>query len=198
MYTIISLVTLLYLASIAQTFELPSIKSATANTRRALNELANVVGSAVSLQPRTKSCPPVWSEISTTLTEQFLADGQCTDAARAAIRAAFHDWYVFVTPSNLYRTMLIVSSFNGACDGSLILANECSNSENAGLSRLCGNLGNLAQEKGVGVADLIQFAAGKDSEAHTNEIVTDTKPSPRHQNLPGRSNSPCKSRPQGF
>jgi hypothetical protein len=51
-------------------------------------------------------------------------------------------------------------SFNGACDGSLILADECSNSENAGLSRLCGNLGNLAIEKDVGVADLIQFAAG--------------------------------------
>ncbi|KAL5401594.1 hypothetical protein PMIN03_011374 [Paraphaeosphaeria minitans] len=48
--------------------------------------------------------------------------------------------------------------FNGACDGSLILADECSRRENTGLTRLCGNLGNLAKEKNVGVADLIQFA----------------------------------------
>jgi hypothetical protein len=57
----------------------------------------------------TEACPAVWTLISSTLTEQFLADGQCTDAARAAIRSSFHD------------------CFNGACDGSLILANECSN-----------------------------------------------------------------------
>ena len=63
------------------------------------------------------------------------------DAARAAIRTSFHD------------------CFNGACDGSLILADECSNIENRGLERVCGNLGNLANEKQVGVADLIQFAA---------------------------------------
>ncbi|PSN60262.1 heme peroxidase [Corynespora cassiicola Philippines] len=90
---------------------------------------------------RQGTCPPVWKEISTTLTAQFLADGQCTDAARAAIRAAFHD------------------CFNGACDGSLILANECSNSENRGLERLCGNLATVANDNKVGVADLIQFAA---------------------------------------
>ncbi|KAF2033407.1 heme peroxidase [Setomelanomma holmii] len=87
------------------------------------------------------TCPAVWNEISTTLTAQFLADGQCTDAARAAIRGAFHD------------------CFNGACDGSLILANECTNTENRGLERLCTQLGGLATEKQVGVADLIQFAA---------------------------------------
>ncbi|KAH7411772.1 heme peroxidase [Phaeosphaeria sp. MPI-PUGE-AT-0046c] len=87
------------------------------------------------------SCPAVWSEISTALTAQFLADGQCTDAARAAIRASFHD------------------CFNGACDGSLILAGECSGFENRGLERLCENLGNLASQKQVGYGDLIQFAA---------------------------------------
>jgi hypothetical protein len=87
------------------------------------------------------SCPAVWNNISSTLTEQFLADGQCTDAARAAIRASFHD------------------CFNGACDGSLILANECSNTENRGLERICGSLANIATQTKVGVADLIQFAA---------------------------------------
>ncbi|KAF2744320.1 class II peroxidase [Sporormia fimetaria CBS 119925] len=95
----------------------------------------------VARQSTANSCPIVWTEISTTLTQLFLAEGQCTDAARAAIRAAFHD------------------CFNGACDGSLILANECSNTENRGLVRLCDSLGSLARDKGVGVADLIQFAA---------------------------------------
>jgi hypothetical protein len=104
--------------------------------------LSGIIGTFRQLTDRQTTCPPVWNEISTTLTAQFLGDGECTDAARAAIRAAFHD------------------CFNGACDGSLILANECSNSENRGLERVCGNLGNLANEKQVGVADLIQFAAG--------------------------------------
>lgn len=91
---------------------------------------------------REETCPAIWNEISTTLTEQFLADGQCTDAARMAIRASFHD------------------CFNGACDGSLILANECTTrSENKGIISLCGNLADLASQTGVGVADLIQFAA---------------------------------------
>ncbi|KAL6702879.1 hypothetical protein ACN47E_000841 [Coniothyrium glycines] len=90
---------------------------------------------------KQEACPAVWSQISTTLTQQFLADGQCTDAARAAIRASFHD------------------CFNGACDGSLILANECTNNENRGLERLCGNLANVATQTKVGMADLIQFAA---------------------------------------
>lgn len=53
------------------------------------------------------------------------------------------------------------TSFNNGCDGSLILANECSNSENAGISQLCGNLGNVASQFQVGYADLIQFAAGR-------------------------------------
>lgn len=86
-------------------------------------------------------CPAVWTQISSQLTEQFLADGQCTDAARAAIRSSFHD------------------CFNGACDGSLILADECSRRENKGLERLCGNLKTVQENTGVGMADLIQFAA---------------------------------------
>lgn len=99
MYIILSFVAVLYVACTAQAFGIPSIESAATNSRRALNELAGVIGNAVnSLQPRTNSCPPVWSEISATLSEQFLADGKCTDAARAAIRAAFHDWYAFIDP----------------------------------------------------------------------------------------------------
>jgi hypothetical protein len=110
--------------------------------KRLVGKVLGLVGDILGLgRGREEACPAVWSEISKTLTEQFLADGQCTDAARAAIRGSFHD------------------CFNGACDGSLILANECSNFENRGLERLCGNLGNVASQTKVGVADLIQFAA---------------------------------------
>ena len=120
------------------------VESATTHTKRGINSMfgwLNDMLTKTGINKGQATCPPVWKEISTALTAQFLADGQCTDAARAAIRASFHD------------------CFNGACDGSLILADECSRSENRGLERLCGNLGGLAQQKEVGVADLIQFAA---------------------------------------
>ncbi|KAJ4289880.1 hypothetical protein N0V90_011213 [Kalmusia sp. IMI 367209] len=136
MYISTPLVTVLTAAGIAQALQLSDITITVAEKRGLASKLLE------GIFQRKDSCPPVWKDISSTLTQQFLADGQCTDAARAAIRSAFHD------------------CFNGACDGSLILANECSNSENRGLERLCGNLGSLAQQKNVGVADLIQFAAG--------------------------------------
>jgi hypothetical protein len=119
-------------------------KSASIHTKRDMSNMfgwLNNMFNKNGVNKGQETCPPVWNEISTALTAQFLADGQCTDAARAAIRASFHD------------------CFNGACDGSLILANECSDTENRGLERVCGNLGNLAKQKQVGVADLIQFAA---------------------------------------
>jgi hypothetical protein len=118
----------------------PSLNHSKRDVRGMLSWLSGMLNKN-GVNKEEETCPPVWNEISTALTAQFLADGQCTDAARAAIRSSFHD------------------CFNGACDGSLILANECSGFENRGLERLCGNLGNLAQQKEVGVADLIQFAA---------------------------------------
>ncbi|KAF1939197.1 heme peroxidase [Clathrospora elynae] len=108
---------------------------------RGLSSIFGSFAGSFGLGKQGAACPAVWTQISTTLTAQFLADGQCTDAARATIRSSFHD------------------CFNGACDGSLILANECANSENKGLERVCGNLANVASQTGVGVADLIQFAA---------------------------------------
>lgn len=141
-------VTTLAATSTAQAFNIAyEANSATVHTKRAVRTMLSWLGDTLKgvnnggANTDAATCPPVWSEISTALTAQFLADGQCTDAARAAIRASFHD------------------CFNGACDGSLILANECSNTENRGLERLCGNLGNLAAQKQVGYADLIQFAA---------------------------------------
>jgi hypothetical protein len=145
MYVSHVFVTALAASSTAQGFNIADeAQSAVIHTKRTVRTMLSWLTNMMSNNGPKKeegTCPAVWSEISTTLTAQFLADGQCTDAARAAIRASFHD------------------CFNGACDGSLILANECSNFENRGLERLCGNLGNLANEKEVGVADLIQFAA---------------------------------------
>lgn len=137
MYISNTFVTILAAASTAQAFQFSDVQEAASSAAVEARSLLSAIFN------RQSACPAVWKEISTTLTAQFLGDGECTDAARAAIRAAFHD------------------CFNGACDGSLILAGECSNNENRGLERLCGNLGNLANEKKVGVADLIQFAAGK-------------------------------------
>jgi hypothetical protein len=140
MYISTSFIAFLAAASSTQALQLSDVQTSASEAKRSLSGF--VSGLVNKLTDRQSTCPPVWNEISTTLTAQFLGDGECTDAARAAIRASFHD------------------CFNGACDGSLILANECSNSENTGLERLCGNLGSLANEKKVGVADLIQFAAG--------------------------------------
>jgi hypothetical protein len=141
------LVTAVAATSTAQAFNVRDEAHAVAvNTKRSIQDMFGWIhtmldNNGVQKQEDSEECPAVWSEISTALTAQFLADGQCTDAARAAIRASFHD------------------CFNGACDGSWILADECNNDENKGLSQLCGNLGNLANQKEVGVADLIQFAA---------------------------------------
>ena len=140
MYIRAVIVTALAATSTTQAFSLPKeARSAAEASKRALGNVLDRTKDIFTRQ--SKTCPTVWSDISTALTAQFLADGQCTDAARAAIRAAFHD------------------CFNGACDGSLILADECANSENAGLAQLCGNLANVATQNNVGVADLIQFAA---------------------------------------
>ncbi|KAI0013007.1 heme peroxidase [Xylariaceae sp. FL0662B] len=88
-------------------------------------------------------CPSVWTEVATDLKALFVGtDGLCTNEARSAIRLSFHDCWP------------------GACDGSIILANECSDrGENAPMVSICDTLGDKATEFGVGTADLIQFAA---------------------------------------
>jgi hypothetical protein len=136
-------VTALAATSTAQAFNVQDEAHAVvANSKRALGNLLGMFGGMIGMNRQQDSaCPAVWSEISAQLSEQFLADGQCTDAARAAIRSSFHD------------------CFNGACDGSLLLSDECSRSGNRGLERLCDNLNNVRENTGVGAADLIQFAA---------------------------------------
>lgn len=142
MYISNILVTALVATGTAQAFSLrEEAHNAGEVSKRTLGTILGAISGLLGVNKAAEQCPAVWSQISTQLTAQFLADGQCTDAARAAIRSSFHD------------------CFNGACDGSLILADECSNSENRGLERLCGNLKNVQANTGVGMADLIQFAA---------------------------------------
>lgn len=95
------------------------------------------------------TCPAVWTKVSGVLTKKFrdTSTGQCNDAARAAIRAAFHDCGSWNTTST------------GGCDGSLFLAGEYTRTENLGLQTIAVYLGNLAKQFNVGVADMFQFAA---------------------------------------
>ncbi|KAI0834096.1 class II peroxidase [Hypoxylon sp. FL0890] len=88
-------------------------------------------------------CPAVWTEVAADLKTTFLdTDGNCNDDARAAIRLAFHD------------------CFPEACDGSIILADECTErAENTQMVDICSILGDKATQYSVGTADLIQFAA---------------------------------------
>ncbi|KAF1924512.1 class II peroxidase [Didymella exigua CBS 183.55] len=94
--------------------------------------------SALSLLPRTDSCPKVWS---TVLPELQIAFAGCGRDAHGAIRAPFHD------------------CINNGCDGSLILTDECSRAESAGLSDICGKLLSWTQKYNTSAADMIEFAA---------------------------------------
>lgn len=73
-------------------FEVPVSPERTSNGRRVLSTTRQASNNGTRSGTNWPACPSVWWEISTTMTKQYLADGQCTDAARAAIRAAFHDW----------------------------------------------------------------------------------------------------------
>ncbi|KKY25335.1 putative ligninase lg6 precursor [Phaeomoniella chlamydospora] len=109
-----------------------------------LINLLVALSSAESVSSRdTSSCPSVWTTIATDLKSTFVADnGTCTSDARAAIRLSFHD------------------CFPEACDGSIILADECSSRvENTQLVDICTTIGDKATQYNVSTADMIQFGA---------------------------------------
>lgn len=131
-----------------------------------------------TLSARSGTCPPIWTTVTKDLTTMFLSNGQCNDDARAAIRAAFHDC----------GTWNKAQGSTGGCDGSLILAGETSRPENNGLQDISNKLLTLARKRGVGVADMIQFAGGmlahKDRPSVTRML---TSPSTCSRDLPQRS-----------
>ncbi|KAE9975859.1 hypothetical protein BLS_002365 [Venturia inaequalis] len=88
------------------------------------------------------SCPAVWTFISKELTTLFVGNGQCTDDARSAIRAVFHDCFP-----------------QGGCDGSLALfTEEVTRTENAPMQPTMNKLKALAGKYKVSVADMLMFA----------------------------------------
>ncbi|RMZ66483.1 ligninase LG6 precursor [Pyrenophora seminiperda CCB06] len=96
--------------------------------------------SALNIWPRASSCPAVWSKVATDLQAEFTG---CPAAARQSIRSVFHD------------------CINNACDGSLVLTDECSRAENSGLLNICKKIQGWSTKYSVGVADMLQFAAAQ-------------------------------------
>jgi hypothetical protein len=95
MYISTSFVALIATIGVTQAFYIPNTATVRSSGKRTIGKVVDAIGDVVDsllTGSESQSCPAVWSEISTILTGNFLADGQCTDAARAAIRAAFHDW----------------------------------------------------------------------------------------------------------
>lgn len=96
MHSPLSITAFIGLAASVQGFAFPDLtfSSLASNGKRALSSVTETFNGAVdALVGRGgEECPAAWFEIAEVLTAQYLADGQCTDAARAAIRAAFHDW----------------------------------------------------------------------------------------------------------
>lgn len=89
-------------------------------------------------------CPAVWTTISKDLTGLFVSGGQCTDDARASIRAVFHDCFP-----------------QGGCDGSLAIPAELSRKDNIPMTATVNKLKDLATKYKVGVADMLMFAGCK-------------------------------------
>jgi len=109
--------TLLAAAAIGSTYaiSLAGISEASSNIlTKARDTLAISERAAASGGP--SACPAVWTTVVAQLSATFLnaTTGQCTDLARAAIRAAFHDCGTWDTTQGL----------TGGCDGSLITAQE--------------------------------------------------------------------------
>jgi hypothetical protein len=110
-----------------------------------LSFLLLTLSAKAQIQHAVSTCPAVWNTISQELTKLFSSNNTCNEDAREAIRAAFHD--CFPKPG---------------CDGSIFLANsELSRPENVNLGPVAWMLGTLTEKHQVGVADMIQFAAGK-------------------------------------
>ncbi|KAF2760916.1 heme peroxidase [Pseudovirgaria hyperparasitica] len=137
-------------------------------------------------------CPAIWTTISLDLTKSFLANGQCTDLARAAIRYAFHDAGTFSLK------LPFTAPAAGGADGSLLLnPTEISRPENNGLqdyNKFIGDKFTLYKPQGVGAADLIYFAG--------NHAVVTCPGGPSVKTVIGRTDSstasPTGVMPPGF
>jgi len=133
-------VALAALAASAQAFSWPDLNRRTDNATG--DAAAAVAGAGAAANPTAQgACPAVWQTISKELSLMFVANDQCTDAARAAIRAVFHDCFP-----------------DGGCDGSLATAEELARTDNVPMAPTVLALKALAETNQVGVADMLMFA----------------------------------------
>ncbi|EMD90200.1 hypothetical protein COCC4DRAFT_57111 [Bipolaris maydis ATCC 48331] len=93
--------------------------------------------SALNLLPRQSACPSVWTDVAASFKKRLTSCGQF---AHTLIRLAFHDCH-------------------SGCDGSILLTNECSYTQNRGLNDTCNTLRSMRTQFNVGAADIIQFGA---------------------------------------
>jgi len=127
----------------------------------------------------------VWWWVSQTLTKAFTGPtGRCNDLARSAIRLGFHD------AGTWSKNLASKGQDFGGADGSIFLSGvEKGRPENRGLEGMIDQAGAWAKQYGVGVADMIQFAA--------NHAVVTCPLGPRVRTFVGRKDS-TKAAPDGL
>ncbi|KAI4146347.1 MAG: hypothetical protein LQ340_005973 [Diploschistes diacapsis] len=153
--------------------------------------IAGILLGTESGQSNTPGTPPttsdackadaccIWYNISSDLTNTYQLNAGCGDLARQAIRAGFHD---AATWSAVHE-----AKGDNCCgaDGSLLLSGtELNRADNLGLEDMPGLLNPLYtkyKKYGVGMADLIQYAA-------VHAVVTCTQ-GPRIRAFVGRKDS---------
>ncbi|KAL1306426.1 hypothetical protein AAFC00_005126 [Neodothiora populina] len=127
----------------------------------------------------------VWSYVSKAMTLAFTGPtGRCNSLARAAIRLGFHD-------AGTWSSSLAAAGQDfGGADGSIALApSEAGRADNAGLGPIIQQAQIWSKLFGVGVADLIQFAA--------KHAVVTCPLGPRTRVFVGRIDS-SKASPEGL
>lgn len=148
MYISKSSLFLLSTAAGVQALSFSDVSSAASVLKREAADLGSSLTNLI--KQRDGGCPAVWQDVAAELKPWFLDGAVCSDDARAAIRLAFHD------------------CFSGGCDGSIILAQEYNRPANNGLQAYSQKLAPLAEQFGVGMADLIQFSGGALTPASSN------------------------------
>lgn len=143
MYFSNSLSVLALAATSAQAINFPSFPSLSLRQTN-ITTSTDADASANTYGPGKSSCPAVWTYISKELTGMFVSGGTCTDAARASIRAVFHDCFP-----------------QGGCDGSLANPIELQRITNTPMAATVSKLAELARINRVSVADMLMFAGCK-------------------------------------
>lgn len=97
----------------------------------------------------------VWAYVSQRLSSLFMGpSGRCNKHARAAVRLGFHD------AGTWSKSLAQGGQDFGGADGSIVLSGtEITRPENNGLNEIANTMTKLQAQFGVGMADLIQFAA---------------------------------------